>query len=89
MSYYMMPGKATEYQKWLKSDKMKDLFNQLENETGMRHLNTYMPILGLGDYDCEDWYIIPNWAALDKLRSSKAYDILNINSYFLWIKQGV
>jgi len=26
-----------------------------EKETRFRYLNTYFPILGLGEYDAEDW----------------------------------
>jgi len=80
-SYYLVPGKVTEYQNWLKSDRAKKLFAQLEKETGHKYLNTYMPILGLGDYDCEDWCIAPDWSAFDKMRASKAFDDINIETW--------
>jgi hypothetical protein len=80
-TYYLLPGKATEYQNWLKSDKTKKLIAQAEKETGIKYLNTYMPILGLGDYDCEDWAVAPDWSAFDKIRASKASDDLNIESW--------
>jgi hypothetical protein len=80
-SYYIAPGKGNEYQKWLNSDEAKKLFTQFEKETGFKHFNTYMALLGFGDYDCEDWYVAPDWAAFDKNRASKAFDELNVKTW--------
>jgi len=74
MRYYMKWDKATEYQKWLVSDKAKDLIKRFEKETGWKYLNTYFPILGFGEDIIEDWFEIPNWAALDKSRVSKVWN---------------
>jgi hypothetical protein len=71
-TYYMNQEKASEFQKWLKSDRARELFAELEKETGIKYLNTYFTILGFGDYDCEDWSVAPDFSALDKLRTSKA-----------------
>jgi hypothetical protein len=81
MTYFLAPGKVTEYQNWLKSDRAKKLTAQCEKETGIKYLNTYMPILGLGDYDCEDWFVAPDWSAFDKIRASKAWDDWNIETW--------
>jgi hypothetical protein len=83
ISYYVRPGKATEYQKWLNSKEAQHIFDQLEKETGCKYLNTYWPILGLGDYDCEDWVVAPDFAALDRTRKSKAFDEWNLKTYDL------
>jgi len=80
-SYFIKPGKGIEYQKFLNSKEAQRLADQMEKETGCKYLNTYWPILGLGDYDCEDWVVAPNFAAVDKLRTSKAYDELSLKSY--------
>jgi hypothetical protein len=32
--------------------------------------------MGFGEYDVEDWWEIPDWAAFDKSRASKAGDRL-------------
>jgi hypothetical protein len=32
--------------------------------------------MGFGEYDVEDWWEIPDWAAFDKSRTSKAGDLL-------------
>jgi hypothetical protein len=80
-SYYLRPGKATEYQKWLTSDEAKRLFDQFERETGFKYVNTYMPILGFGDYDAEEWFAAPDWAAFDKSRESKAFDELVLKTW--------
>ena len=75
-TYYIAQEKASEYQKWLKSDRAKELFAEFEKETGFKHLNTYFTILGFGDYDCEDWSVAPDWSSFDKIRSSKANEKL-------------
>jgi hypothetical protein len=71
-AYYINQNKVDEYQKWLKSDRAKKLAAEFEKETGFKYLNTYFPILGFGKYDCEDWYVAPDWSSFDKLRTSKA-----------------
>jgi hypothetical protein len=72
MSYYIVQEKAAEFQSYMKSDKAKRYFAQFEKETGIKYLNTYMTALGFGKYDCEDWFVAPNWAALDKVEASQA-----------------
>jgi hypothetical protein len=81
MSYYIVQEKASEYQKWLKSDRAKELFAEFEKETGFKYLDTYFPILGFGDYDCEDWYVANDFSAFDKLRTSKAGNNLSIETW--------
>lgn len=71
-TYFLKENKGGEYQQWLQSDEAKNLFAGIEEETGMRYIQTYWPILGFGEYDCEDWYELPNWASLDKIRDSKS-----------------
>lgn len=75
-AYYINQNKADEYQKWLKSDRAKKLAAEFEKETGFKYLHTYFPILGFGKYDCEDWYVAPDWSSFDKIRTSKANDIM-------------
>lgn len=81
ISYYLRPGNAIEYQRWLNSEEARQLFERYEKETGWKYLNTYFPILGLGDYDCEDWYVVPDWASVDKMRESKAFEQLNLKTW--------
>jgi len=81
MSYCIVQDKASEYQKWLKSDRAKELFAEIEKETGFKYLDTYFPILGFGDYDCEDWYVAPDWSSFDKIRTSKAFNNLSIETW--------
>jgi hypothetical protein len=73
-SYFLKPEKAKEYQKWLASEEAKNVFKAIEGETGFKYLNTYFPILGLGEYDAEDWMVAPDWASADKIRCSKAFN---------------
>jgi len=69
--YYIKAEKMAEFQKWLLSDDAKDLFKRWEKETGFKYIDTYFPILGFGDDAVVDLYEIPNWATLDKIRTSK------------------
>ena len=69
--YYIKAEKMAEYQKWLLSDDAKNLYKRMEKETGIKYIDTYFPILGFGDDAVEDWFEIPDWASLDKLRTSK------------------
>jgi len=71
-SYHLKENKATEYQKWLLSEEAKQLMGEIQQETGMRYVDTYWSILGFGEYEVEDWWELPNWAALDRLRESDA-----------------
>lgn len=80
-SYYVVLEKMSEYQKWLKSDRAKKLAAEFEKETGIKFLNTYFTILGFGDYDCEDWFVVPDWSALDKIRTSKAWEKLMVETW--------
>ena len=70
-SYYGKPGKVTEYLKWLNSDRAKLLASKMEKETGIKYVNTYTTIQSFGDYDAEDWWVVPDWASLDKLRTQR------------------
>ena len=72
ISYYVVQEKATEFQNYMKSDRAEELFAELEKETSIKYLNTYMTVLGFGKYDCEDWFVAPDWSALDKLDTSQA-----------------
>ena len=47
-----------------------------ERETGMKYVGTYWTVLGFGEFDCEDWWETPNWAAIDTLRGSAAMEKL-------------
>ncbi len=76
ISYHLKEGKPAEYQKWLLSEEAKQLFANMQEETGLRYLETYWSILGFGEYACEDWWEVPNWAALDKMRESQAVEKL-------------
>lgn len=81
MSYYLNQEKATEFQNYVKSDRAKELIAEIEKETGIKYLDTYMPILGFGKYDCEDWFVASDWSAFDKLRSSQAFTKLNVETW--------
>jgi len=69
--YYVKAEKMAEYQKWLISDEGKDLIKRVSKELGWKYIETYFPILGFGDDAVEDWFEVPNWASLDKIRTAK------------------
>jgi len=72
--YYIKAEKMAEFQKWLLSSDAKDLIKRFEKETGFKYVDTYFPILGFGEDAIVDWYEIPNWATLDKIRTSKVME---------------
>lgn len=71
-SYQLKEHKEAAYQKWLLSDEPRQLYTEVEKETGMRFIEVYWSILGFGEYHCEEWWEVPNWAALDAMRTSEA-----------------
>ncbi len=83
-SYFIKPEKSVEYQKWLNSPEYRRIAKKYEKETGFKYLNTYFPIFGLGEYDCEDWFMAPDWAAFDKARTSKAMEEWTAKGWDFW-----
>jgi hypothetical protein len=73
-SYFLKENKASEYQKWLLGEEASQIFAEIEQETGMHYMETFWPILGFGEFDAEDWWEVPTWAALDTVRDSKGMD---------------
>jgi hypothetical protein len=69
-SYFLKENKAPDLQRWLLSDEGKKMMADVENETGMHYMGSFWPILGFGEYDVEDWWELPNWATLDKIRNA-------------------
>jgi hypothetical protein len=67
------PGKAADYIAWARSSGAQDLMNRIEAETTIKYLGTYLTVLGLGDNDAEEWFLLPNWESLDKLRESQSW----------------
>ena len=82
-SYYLKQDKASAYQQWLRSPEAKTLMADAERETGMKFMGTYWTVLGFGDFDCEDWWEVPNWAAIDAIRESKAVEKLFMRTWEL------
>ena len=74
LRFYVKLDKMADYQKWLLSDKAKDMMRRFEKETGWKYIDTYFPILGFGEDIIEKWFEVPNWAALDRSRTSKVWD---------------
>ena len=75
-SYYLKENKALEYQQWLLGEEASQIFAEVEKETGMHYMDTFWPILGFGEFDAEDWWEVPNWAALDTVRDTKGMEKL-------------
>ena len=77
MSYNIREGKMEEFQKFLASEGAHKMFLDVEKKTGIKYDGTYFRIVpfarGHGDYDCQDWWEMPNHAALDKVRETNAF----------------
>ncbi len=82
-SYYLKEHKAAAYQEWLQSEEAQQLYAAVEEETRMRFVDVYWSILGFGEYDCEEWWEVPNWATLDTIRGSEALNKLFARSFEL------
>jgi hypothetical protein len=69
--YNVRIGMAGAYQKFLASRAFKKVCADIEKESGMKYLVTYGTVLPSsgeqGDYDCWDFWELPNRAALDKV----------------------
>lgn len=72
ISGYTEPNESQAFKEWLLSDEVEDLTAQIEEETGVRYVETYFTILGFGEYTFETWWELPTWAGLDEMRESEA-----------------
>ena len=71
-SFYLKSDKTSAYRQWLLSPEAKSLTADVEQELGITYEGTYWTVNGFGDFDCEEWWQIPDWATIDKARESKA-----------------
>jgi hypothetical protein len=69
--YNLRSGMAEAYQKFLVSRTFRKACADFEKETGMKYMVTYSKVIPSsdepGDYDCWDFWELPNRAALDKV----------------------
>jgi len=69
--YNIRIGMAEAYQKFLASRAFKKICADIEKESGLKYMVTYSLVLPssgeYGDYDCWDFWELPNRAALDKV----------------------
>ena len=71
-SAHTKPGKNQEFKEWLQTDEVEELISRIEDESGIRYIQTYFSILGFGEYTYETWYELDEWSDLDRLRDSEA-----------------
>jgi len=69
--YNIKEGMSREFQKFLASEEFKKACADVEQECGMKYIETYARVLPssaeAGDYDCWEFWELPNRAALDKV----------------------
>jgi len=69
--YNVNVGMSGEYQRFLASKAFRKVCAEIEKECGMKYIETYASVLPSssepGDYDCWDFWELPNRAALDKV----------------------
>ena len=69
--YNVREGMSEGYQKFLASKAFKKACVDIEKESGMKYIETYGSVLpssnDAGNYDCYDFWELPNRAALDKV----------------------
>jgi hypothetical protein len=71
-SYQLKDKKAVKYQEWLLSDDAKGIFADIQEETGWRYMDTFWVIMGFGEFACEDWWEVPDWASFEKTRTAES-----------------
>lgn len=71
-SAHTKPGKNQEFKEWLQSDEVEELVSRIEEESGVRYIQTYFSILGFGEYTYETWWELDDWSDVDRLRDSEA-----------------
>lgn len=86
-AYNIREGKHTAYKAFLDSSTHKKLCEQVEAETGMKYIETYLTIIPSsheqGDYDAYEFWELPNHAAMDRIRNSTAIAKMGEASYEL------
>jgi len=69
--YNVKEGMGKPFQKFLASKAFKEVCADIEKESGMKYVETYARVLPSsaegGDYDCWEFWELPNRAALDKV----------------------
>ena len=75
-NFDLRAGSGNKYLEWLKSEEAQKIRRKIEEETGARYVGTYIQGAGGVPFDFEEWWELPNHAALDKFNraSSKALD---------------
>ncbi len=73
-NYNVRTGRGNDWINWLKSEEAKNHFKRIEEEIGWKYVGDFTISYGGGPFDFEQWFELPNYAALDKVRDSKAWD---------------
>ena len=61
--------------------KTKALFAKAAKETEVKFVGTVFTVLGFGDHDIEEWWELPNYAASDKFRDSKTFEVIGQEAF--------
>jgi hypothetical protein len=74
--YNIREGKYKAYKSFLNSKAFKRIWAEVEEETGVRYVETYFTIIPssheAGDYEVYQIWELPDHAAMDKMRRSAA-----------------
>ena len=69
--YNIKEGMSKEFQKFLASKAFRKACADVEKESGMKYIETYARVLPssaeAGDFDCWEFWELPNRATLDKV----------------------
>jgi len=74
VDYYLKYERTGDFVALVKSDKGRKLIQDVEKEIGAKFRGMYFPVLGFGEYTAEDWWELPDYAALGKFRNSQAWN---------------
>jgi len=82
-TYNVKSDKVEEYFKFNETTRATEIFDRIENETGMKRLALYHVVFGHEDHEFETWFEIPNYGTIDKVKQSEsARELMGIVSNF-------
>ncbi len=75
----------------MESEENRKLWEQIEQETGVKYLDTFFTLFAIGDRDCETWWIMPDWDSIGKLRACKSFQewVVKVHDEFLEPTKGL
>jgi hypothetical protein len=96
VTYNVKSNKIQDYLRFNETPRAAEIFNKIENETGLKRLALYHIAFGHEDHEFETWFEIPNYGTIDNVKNSEtAKELMRIvgeffeNARWKLVKQDV